>query len=62
MFIRNTEPSSKVLSLILSAYANLSAEWLMRGSGDMYLQKEDMPTKYDAEVEVCNGVITIKKK
>ena len=47
---------------ILEEFPDISAEWLMRGSRDMYLRKEDMPTKYDAEVEVCNGVITIKRK
>lgn len=35
MFSRNTEPSSKVIVSILNAYANLSAEWLMRGEGRM---------------------------
>lgn len=35
MFSRNTEPSSKVIVSILNAYANLSAEWLMRGEGEM---------------------------
>ena len=30
MFSRNTEPSSKVLVSILNAYADLSAEWVMK--------------------------------
>lgn len=47
---------------ILEDFSDISAEWLIRGTGQMFLQKEDVPTKYDAEVEVCNGVITIKKK
>lgn len=29
MFSRNTEPSSKVISAILTAYAEVSAEWLV---------------------------------
>lgn len=47
---------------ILEDFSDISAEWLIRGTGQMFLQKEDVPTKYDAEVEVCNGVITIKRK
>lgn len=43
MFSRNTEPSSKVIVSILNAYANLSAEWLMRGEG--YMLKGDTVTK-----------------
>lgn len=41
MFSRNTEPSSKVLVSILNAYAYLSAEWLMRGQGDMRVENND---------------------
>lgn len=47
---------------ILEEFPDISAEWLIRGVGEMFLQKEGTPTKFDAEVEVCNGVITIKKK
>lgn len=47
---------------ILEDFSDISAEWLIRGTGQMFLQKEDVLTKYDAEVEVCNGVITIKRK
>lgn len=39
MFLRNTEPSSKVLVAILNAYAELSAEWLLRGEGEMFKSK-----------------------
>ena len=35
MFSRNTEPSSKVISAILTAYAEVSAEWLIMGNGNM---------------------------
>lgn len=31
--------SSKLLDGILSCYPDLSAEWLMRGKGDMFLQE-----------------------
>ena len=47
---------------ILEEFPDISAEWLIRGVGEMFLQKEGTPSKFDAEVEVCNGVITIKKK
>lgn len=47
---------------ILENFSDISAEWLIRGVGEMFLQKENVPTKYDAEVEVHNGVITIKRK
>ncbi len=36
MFARGTEPSSKVVSAILNAYAYVSAEWLLRGKGKMF--------------------------
>lgn len=35
MFSRKTEPSTKVITAILNTYANLSAEWLLRGEGNM---------------------------
>lgn len=47
---------------ILENFSDISAEWLIRGVGEMFLQKEDVPAKYDAEVEVHNGVITIKRE
>lgn len=68
MFSRNTEPSSKVIVSILNAYANLSAEWLMRGEGDMLKSNEtekvnSISKKYDAEVEIDNeGYLKIKIK
>lgn len=50
MFSRNTEPSSKVIVSILNAYANLSAEWLMTGKGEM-LQKNFSQTNADASLQ-----------
>lgn len=47
---------------ILEEFPDISAEWLIRGVGEMFLQKEGTPTKFDAEVEVYNGVITIKRR
>ena len=41
MFQRGTEPSYKVLSAIINAYANISAEWLLRGEGSMLRERTD---------------------
>lgn len=35
MFQRGTEPSAKVLTSILLTYEDISAEWLLRGKGQM---------------------------
>lgn len=64
MFSRNTEPSSKVLIAILNAYANLSAEWLMRGEGDML--NTDKGSQADVKEEFTivvdeNGFLKLKK-
>jgi len=41
MFQRGTEPSAKVITSILCTYEEISAEWLLRGKGDMLFQKEE---------------------
>lgn len=41
MFQRGTEPSAKVITSILCTYEEVSAEWLLRGKGDMLIQKEE---------------------
>lgn len=40
MFQKQTEPSAKILKLILSSDERISAEWLMRGKGEMLLVSE----------------------
>lgn len=40
MFQKQTEPSAKILKLILSSDERISAEWLMRGKGEMLLASE----------------------
>lgn len=63
MFLRNTEPSSKVLVAILNAYAELSAEWLLRGEGNMFKSKEKEGTadRICGEFEVDeNGYLKVK--
>ena len=49
---------------ILDDFPDISAEWLLRGKGDMYVQEKECeePKKYDAEVEIEDGVITIRRK
>ena len=43
MFQRGTEPSAKVLTSILLTYEDISAEWLLRGKGQMLLLSEVTP-------------------
>ena len=47
MFTKGTEPSAKTLFAILNTYQDVSAEWLMRGNGNMIIDKTailDEPT------------------
>ena len=39
MFTKGTEPSAKTIMAILSTYQDISAEWLMRGIGNMIIDK-----------------------
>lgn len=36
--------SAEVLTRIACVYSDLSAEWLLRGKGDMILKEDNMPT------------------
>lgn len=66
MFLRNTEPSSKVLVAILNAYAELSAEWLLRGEGNMFKSQancieDETIQKISGEFEIDeNGYLKVK--
>lgn len=64
MFSRNTEPSSKVIVSILNAYANLSAEWLMRGEGEMIKGDKSAKEKFASNEFVVyvdeNGFLKVK--
>lgn len=68
MFSRKTEPSTKVITAILNTYANLSAEWLLRGEGNMIKHENANETihesaKYNAEVQIGeDGYLKIKIK
>ena len=39
MFSKGTEPSAKTLFAILNTYQDVSAEWLMRGNGNMIIDR-----------------------
>lgn len=49
---------------VLSAFEDISAEWLLQGKGDMYVQEKkcEEPKQYNAIVEIGNGVITIRRE
>ena len=40
MFQKQTEPSAKILKLILNSDERISAEWLLRGKGEMLIAEE----------------------
>lgn len=40
MFVRDSAPKSDILGKILNAFPELSAEWLLRGKGSMYIATE----------------------
>ena len=41
--------SSSVIEAILTYFPNLSAEWLLRGKGEMYLQTQDSKSDESAD-------------
>lgn len=42
MFQKGTEPSAKVIKLTLSTFEDISAEWLLRGKGEMLLSNNQL--------------------
>lgn len=48
MFQRGTEPSAKVITSILGKFENISAEWLLRGEGNMLIS-DNQPKDESAE-------------
>lgn len=60
MFQKQTEPSAKVLKLILSADERISAEWLMRGKGEMLLTSEQ-PTGAEDRMNKLIDTITFQQ-
>ena len=68
MFQRGTEPSAKVLTSILLTYEDISAEWLLRGKGQMLLSEvtpdpniEQMKRLVDT-ITTLQGIITEELK
>ena len=68
MFQRGTEPSAKVLTSILLTYEDISAEWLLRGKGQMLLSEvtpdpniEQMKRLVDT-ITTLHGIITEQTK
>ena len=68
MFQRGTEPSAKVLTSILLTYEDISAEWLLRGKGQMLLSEvtpdpniEQMKRLVDT-ITALQGIITEQTK
>lgn len=68
MFQRGTEPSAKVLTSILLTYEDISAEWLLRGKGQMQLSEvtpdpniEQMKRLVDT-ITTLQGIITEQTK
>ena len=68
MFPRGTEPSAKVLTSILLTYEDISAEWLLRGKGQMLLSEvtpdpniEQMKRLVDT-ITTLQGIITEQTK
>ena len=68
MFQRGTEPSAKVLTSILLTYEDISAEWLLRGKGQMLLSEvtpdpniEQMKRLVDS-ITTLQGIITEQTK
>ena len=68
MFQRGTEPSAKVLTSILLTYEDVSAEWLLRGKGQMLLSEvtpdpniEQMKRLVDT-ITTLQGIITEQTK
>lgn len=57
MFQRGTEPSAKVLTSILLTYEDISAEWLLRGKGQMLLS-EVTPDPNIEQMKRLVGTIT----
>ena len=68
MFQRGTDPSAKVLTSILLTYEDISAEWLLRGKGQMLLSEvtpdpniEQMKRLVDT-ITTLQGIITEQTK
>lgn len=55
MFAKETEPSAKVIKMILDADENISAEWLLRGKGSIFLTDE---SKFDITNMLISTIVS----
>lgn len=65
--LRGAVITSDTIQRVLEDFPDISAEWLIRGTGEIYIKQQSEINnhtfeKYDAEVKIENGVITIRKK
>lgn len=60
MFQRGTEPSAKVLTSILLTYEDISAEWLLRGKGQMLLSEETPDPNIERMERLVDTIATLQ--
>ena len=60
MFQRGTEPSAKVLTSILVTYEDISAEWLLRGKGQMLLSEETPAPNIERMERLVDTIATLQ--
>lgn len=60
MFQRGTEPSAKVLTSILVTYEDISAEWLLRGKGQMLLSEETPDPNIERIERLVDTIATLQ--
>lgn len=60
MFQRGTEPSAKVLTSILVTYEDISAEWLLRGKGQMLLSEETPDPNIERMERLVDTIATLQ--
>lgn len=55
--------SLDIITAILNSFEDISAEWLLRGDGEMLKGVTAMPKSFDAKIEIDNeGCLKIKIK
>lgn len=60
MFQHGTEPSAKVLTSILLTYEDISAEWLLRGKGQMLLSEETPDPNIERMERLVDTIATLQ--
>lgn len=62
MFQKGTEPSAKVIKLTLFAFTDISAEWLLRGEGNMLLSENQPQDESTERIAMLVDTITTLQK